>query len=43
MAGATMVKQVDFCGVVWGLQQSAKQGLKENQSYLNLGMMRVTA
>jgi hypothetical protein len=40
MVGATMVKLVGFCAAVCGIQQSAK---KENQSYLNLGMMRVTA
>lgn len=43
MAGVTMVKQVVLCGAVCGIQQSTKQGLKENQSYLNLGTMRVTA
>ena len=43
MAGATMVKQADFYVAACGIRQSAKQSLKENQSYLNLGMMRVTA
>jgi hypothetical protein len=43
MTGAAMVKQVACCGAFCGAQQSAKQGLKENQRYLNLGMMWVTA
>lgn len=41
-AGATMVKHAGFCGAVCGILQSAKQGLKENQSYLNLVRMSVT-